>query len=498
MGQARGAVQAVARPAPDVAALVLAIPAFAYVAVILPCDGRAAGSTSCSDLASRTGSTGWTDARVSRDTVHASGTAGARIARAFVHVDAAIRSGESRRAFAPEPIVTVHAFAAIQARHWLAVVHVAPAIRPFEALATDAPVAAVNRVHAGRAVRAGITRARRRRCDVATRTLPSVRAVAREAITAILAGAAVSASARLAVTATKRARLALPVALADAREVRHAVHAGTIVTARLCQAFVHIWKNSFTTLYQVQSIRSINFYFIEFFKCPVLLTLITKIPAPALSANALEGIEQVDARAAVQAGIAAAVVDVLVAVHAGVARIADASAAAAPAFTAARSTLAAAARLPVVQRAELRIMRGRLRAISTLPLCRAMAVVIGLRVETRRRITARIWAAMIAIDLALVAGEAHRAHALVSVHQIAAFTAVLARLGRALVDVNVAILAGIAGSAAAMIIVHQIDAERAVLALADAVVDILRAVLPGKAAPASAPAKRNDKKNCEW
>lgn len=142
------------------------------------------------------------------------------------------------------------------------------------------------------------------------------------------------------------------------------------------------------------------------------------------------------------------------AVHASVARIADASAAVTPAFTATRGTFAAAARLPVVQRAELRIMRGQLRAISTLPLCRAVAIVVSLRVETRRRIVAGIWAAMIAIDLTLVPGKAHWAHTFVSVHQIAAFAAVLARLGRTLVDVNVAILAGIARSAAAMVIVH--------------------------------------------
>lgn len=225
----------------------------------------------------------------------------------------------------------------------------------------------------------------------------------------------------------------------------------------------------------------------------MLLTLVTKIPAPALSANALERVKQIDARAAVQAGVAAAVVDVLVAVHAGVARIADASAAATPALTTARGALAAAARLAVVQRAELRIMRGRLRAVSPLPLCRAVAIVVGLRVETRRGIAARVRAAVIAIDLALVAGEAHRAHALVGVHQIPAFAAVLARLGRALIDVDVAVLAGVAGGAAAVIVVHQVDAERAVLALADAVVDVLRAVLASKAAPASASAKRNNK-----
>lgn len=70
--------------------------------------------------------------------------------------------------------------------------------------------------------------------------------------------------------------------------------------------------------------------------------MVTKIPAPALPANALERVKQVHARAAIQTGIAAAVVDVLVAVHTGVARIADAYATAASTLTTARGTLAAA------------------------------------------------------------------------------------------------------------------------------------------------------------
>jgi len=251
VGQARSAVQAVAWPTPNIATLVLPISTFAYVALILPCSGSATGPTSRSDLASWTGSTGRTDTRVARDTVYASGTSSAWVACAFVHVDAAIRPSEARRAFASEPVVTVYAFTAVQARYRLAIVHVAPAIRPFKALATDAPVAAVNRVHAGRAVRAGITRTRRRRRDVTCRTLPSARAVAREAIATILTGATVSASARLAVAAAQRARLAFPIALADTREICHAVHTGTIVTARLCQAIVHIWNKSFNPLYPI-------------------------------------------------------------------------------------------------------------------------------------------------------------------------------------------------------------------------------------------------------
>lgn len=141
------------------------------------------------------------------------------------------------------------------------------------------------------------------------------------------------------------------------------------------------------------------------------------------------------------------------AVRAGVTRIADASAAAASTPTAARCALAAAADV-LVHHAELQIVQRRLRAVFALPLCRAVAIVLRLGVEARRRVVAGIRTAVIAIDLALVAGEAHRAHALVRVHQVAALTAVLARLGRALVDVDVAILAGIAGGAAAVIVVH--------------------------------------------
>lgn len=456
MGQTGGTVQAVTRPAPDVAALILAVPAFAHVAIVLPRGGRAAGPTSRTDLASRAGSTGRTDARVARDAIHASGPAGARIARALVDVDTAVRAGETGRAFASEPIDTVYAFTAIQTRHRLTIVHVAPAVQPLETLAADAAVIAVDRVHAGSAVRAGTARARRRRRDVAGRSLPAVRAMTREAVAAILAGTTVPASARLAVTTAQRARFALPAAPADACEVRHTVHAGTVVATGLCHAFVHV--------------------------------LIAKVPVPTLPTDALEGIKQIDARAAVQAGIAPTVVDVLVAVHAGVTGIADASSAAASTFTAARGALAAAAVLLVARHAELlRVMRGRIRTVLALPLYRAVTIIVGLRVEARRRVAARIRAAVIAIDLALVAGEAHGTHALVSVHQIPALAAILTRLGRALVDVDVAVLAGVAGGAAAVIVVHQVDAERAVLALADAVVDILRAVLAGEAAPASAP-----------
>jgi len=140
VSQARSAIQTVARSAPDVAALVLAVSTLAYITVILPCGGRTTRPTTRSNLASRTSSAGWTDTRVTRDTIHAGGTAGARITRTFVHINAAIRASEARCTFASEPIITVHAFATIQAWHWLTIVHIALAVRPFESLATDASV----------------------------------------------------------------------------------------------------------------------------------------------------------------------------------------------------------------------------------------------------------------------------------------------------------------------------------------------------------------------
>lgn len=113
MGQTRGTVQAITRPAPDVAALILAVPTFAHVAIVLPRGGRAAGSTSRTDFASCAGSTGRTDARVDCDTIHASCSAGARIACALIDIDTAIWAGETGRAFTSEPIDTVYAFTAI-------------------------------------------------------------------------------------------------------------------------------------------------------------------------------------------------------------------------------------------------------------------------------------------------------------------------------------------------------------------------------------------------
>lgn len=80
-----------------------------------------------------------------------------------------------------------------------------------------------------------------------------MRTVTREAVTAIVAGTTVPASTWLAMTTTQRACFALPAAPADAREVCHAVHAGTVIAAGLCHAFVHIWKN-------INSIEIIQIY----------------------------------------------------------------------------------------------------------------------------------------------------------------------------------------------------------------------------------------------
>lgn len=73
-----------------------------------------------------------------------------------------------------------------------------------------------------------------------SRALPAVRAVTRKTVAAILAGTTVPTSAWLAMTTAQCARFALPIATADAREIRHAVYAGTVVATGLCHAFVHI------------------------------------------------------------------------------------------------------------------------------------------------------------------------------------------------------------------------------------------------------------------
>lgn len=212
--------------------------------------------------------------------------------------------------------------------------------------------------------------------------------------------------------------------------------------------------------------------------------MIAQISGPSLSTDTLERVNQIDTRATVQTRITPAIVDVLVTVHPCIPGVTNASATAASTPAAAWCALAAAPGL-LVHHAELRIMGGWLGTILPLPLFRTVAVVICLRIETRRGISARVRAAMILVDLALISGETDRTNALVRVHQVSAFAAVLTRLRGALVDVHVAILARIAGGAAAVIIVDQIDAQCPVLALADTIVDVLRAVLPRETAPAA-------------
>lgn len=160
MSQTRGTIQTITRSTPDVATLILAISAFAYVAIVVPRGGRATGSTSRTDLASHTGSTGWTDARITRDTIHTSGPACTWIARAFVDIDTAVWTSETGRAFASKPINTIYTFTTIQTRHRLAIIYVASTVRPFKTIAADAAVIAVDRVYTSTAIRAGITRAR--------------------------------------------------------------------------------------------------------------------------------------------------------------------------------------------------------------------------------------------------------------------------------------------------------------------------------------------------
>jgi hypothetical protein len=218
--------------------------------------------------------------------------------------------------------------------------------------------------------------------------------------------------------------------------------------------------------------------------------LVAEVAGPALPADALEGVDEVDAGAPVEAGIGPAVVDVLVAVHARVSRVADALASAAPAPARAGRPLAAAAEA-LVEEAQLGIVGRLLRAVLPLPLGGTVAVVVRLRIEALGEIPAGVGTAVVAVDLALVARVADGADALVGVDEVTALAAVLAGLGGALVDVDLAVLAGVAGRAGAVVVVHQVDAEGVVLALTDAVVDVAGAVLPCEAASALAPVGSN-------
>lgn len=173
-------------------------------------------------------------------------------------------------------------------------------------------------------------------------------------------------------------------------------------------------------------------------------------------------------------------------VHPRVSRVTDASAPAAFPPTSARCTLAAAARF-FVHDAKLRIVRGRLGAVLALPLFRAVTVVVRLGVEAGRGISTGVRAAVVPVDLALITGEADGADALVGVHQVPALASVLTGLRGALVDVHVAVLAGVSRGAAAVIVIDEVDAQRSVLALADAIVDVLCAVLACETASAATP-----------
>ena len=174
MRQTRGAVQTVPGAAPDIAALILPVPALADVAVVVPAGYHAARPAGGADLAACAASARRADARVARYAVYAGGTACARVAGAFVHVYATIRAGEAWRALAPEPVDPVHALAAVQAWQRLAVVHVAATVGPLEALPAYASVVPVGGVHAGRPVLAGVARARRR--GYVDRPRPPIRA----------------------------------------------------------------------------------------------------------------------------------------------------------------------------------------------------------------------------------------------------------------------------------------------------------------------------------
>lgn len=136
----------------------------------------------------------------------------------------------------------------------------------------------------------------------------------------------------------------------------------------------------------------------------------------------------------------------------------------------------------------MRVAGGALGAIFALPLLGTVTVIVRLRVEARGGVLAWIWAAVIAIDLALIAGETNGTHALIGIDQVATLAAVLTGLRGALVNVRLAIFARVAGRARAVIVVDEIYAQCAVLALTHAVVDVLCAIFAGKAASAFTPA----------
>lgn len=167
--------------------------------------------------------------------------------------------------------------------------------------------------------------------------------------------------------------------------------------------------------------------------------MVAEVSGPALSADALEGIYEVDTGPAVQTGAATAVVDVLVTVYTRVPGVADALASTAPAPARARLALATAAQT-VVQESVERVM-SRLGAVLALPLARTVAVVVGLGVEALSTISTGVGAAVVPVDLALDSGVTHGADALVGVHHVPALAPVLAGLGGTLIYVDLAVLA---------------------------------------------------------
>lgn len=212
--------------------------------------------------------------------------------------------------------------------------------------------------------------------------------------------------------------------------------------------------------------------------------MVAQIPGPALPADALKRIDEVHASSPVQARVAIAVVDIFVTVYTRVTGIAYALAPAAFAPAPARHALTAAAKSVLTV---LAVVGLRLRAVPALPIGRAMAVVVHVRLVARGRVPAGVGVAVVPVDFALVARVAHRTDALVLVDEVATFAPVLARVGRALVNVDLAVLARVTGRARAVVVVDQVDAEGAMSALAHAVVYVLRAVLAREAASASAP-----------
>ena len=218
--------------------------------------------------------------------------------------------------------------------------------------------------------------------------------------------------------------------------------------------------------------------------------MITEITSPPFPADTLERIDEIDAGAAVQARIAPAVVDVLVAVHPCVARVADTLAIVTFTPATAWRTLGPAVQT-IVRQAELRIVCSGFRAVLALPVGRTVTVVIRLRVEALGVVAARIRTAMVAIDLALGASVSHGTDALVGVYEVTTLAAVLAGFRGALVDVDLAVLARVARRAGTVVVVDEVDAQRVVLALTHAVVDVARAVLPDEAAATLTPVETN-------